>query len=197
MLSQKQILENAENIKKLIDKYVKSDRKEKIFKMLEKIGNQYFTAPASSKTSYHSAFDGGLAYHSMSVTKRLFEIAETFGKDIDKEELLTVGLFHDVGKCTTVSGQDYYIKNESEWHRKNLGQMYKINQDVNDGLTIAQRSIRLLTLYGINLSDDAYQSVLFHDGLFVDENKTVRFKESKMLLLIQFADYWTTHIDSI
>jgi hypothetical protein len=50
-MTQEQIEKNIATIGKLIDKYITSDRKEKVLELLEKYGEHYYLAPASTKTS--------------------------------------------------------------------------------------------------------------------------------------------------
>jgi len=193
MLNEKQIQKNAETLTKLIDKYISSDRKESIISVLQKYGEKYTLAPASR--SKHDAYPGGLLDHTLRVTKRLLEVASVMAPEIDKESLLIVGLFHDFGKCSTVDGLDVYVVNPSEWHREKLGKMYEYNLDIRDGLTHAQRSARLLTNAGVKLTDDEYQAIIFHDGQYVGENISIKGKESKLLVLLHFADLWTAWYD--
>ena len=195
-MTEKQIQKNIEIVEKLIDKYVVSDRKTKILEMLKKYGDFYYTAPASTKTSFHSAFPGGLLHHTLEVCKNLFKFAETIAPEIDKESLLIVGLFHDIGKACTTSLQPVYIWNESEWHREKLGKIYELNPDIRDGLTHAQRSLRLITESGIDLTDDEFQAILFHDGQYLEENKSISLKESKLLFLLHISDYYTYHFEN-
>ena len=45
-----------------------------------------------------------------------------------KEELIFFALNHDIGKMGFPGeGNETYIPNDSEWHRKNMGRMYKVN----------------------------------------------------------------------
>lgn len=195
-MTQEQIEKNIATVAKLIDKYVISDRKDSVLGMLEKYGEHYYLSPASSMTKFHSAFTGGLVHHSLEVCKNLFKFAEVIAPEINKESLLIVGLFHDIGKACTTSLQPFYIQNESQWHREKLGKMYELNPEIRDGLTHAQRSIRLITDVGIKLNDDEFQAIMFHDGSYVEENKTVQHKESKLLFLLQTADYYTIHFEN-
>lgn len=66
----------------------------------------YFEAPASKE--YHLAYAGGLAEHSINVTKELVKL--TNNNDLEWEDGRSpyiVGLFHDLCKC------DQYIKTEN------------------------------------------------------------------------------------
>jgi hypothetical protein len=189
MLSEEQINKNAETVVKLVEKYVISARKTSIIEMLKEIGTQFYTAPASGK--YHCQFPGGLVHHTLLMTKKLFELSKKFEHNISDESLLIAGLFHDLGKACTISKQDIYIWNSNQWRRDNLNEQYISNPEIRDGLTHAQRSIRLLTYFNVPLTDDEFQAILFHDGQYVDENKTIRHKQCKLGFLVHSADAWT------
>ena len=58
----------------------------------------YFSAPASA--SHHLAKRGGLAKHSVNVTKRLLELSSAIGVPWSRRESpYIVGMLHDVVKC--------------------------------------------------------------------------------------------------
>lgn len=70
---------------------------------LKEIG--YFDAPASS--SHHLAERGGLARHSVNVTKWLLKLTESLGVDWPrKESPYIVGMLHDVVKCMCYAFQN-------------------------------------------------------------------------------------------
>lgn len=60
----------------------------------------FYTAPAS--TRFHGAEEGGLCAHSITVAKRLLEIADLWAPNqYSRDALLTVALFHDLCKIST------------------------------------------------------------------------------------------------
>lgn len=72
----------------------------------------YFKAPAS--TMYHLAYEGGLADHSINVTKELVELTEANGLIWQNPRSpYIVGLFHDLCKC------DNYIETEKGYTYNN------------------------------------------------------------------------------
>ena len=77
--------------------------------------------------------------------------------------------------------------------------MYNYNENLKDGLTHSQRSIRLLQQYGFQLSDSQYISVLQHDGLYVESNRTpeIMFSEDKLARITHFADSYTCFVNKI
>jgi len=197
MLTEQEIADNAAIVVKLIEKYIISDRKEKILQMLEKIGTQFYTAPASGDLNKHSAFAGGLIKHTILVAKSMLEICSIWYKDVNLESAIICALFHDLGKATTVKGEDVYIDNDSQWHKDKLGKMYIKNPIIRDGLTHAQRSVRLLSHYGIDLTDDEYLAILAHDSIYTDENICFKYKMSKLSHMLHFADLKVAFLDEV
>ena len=60
----------------------------------------FYDAPASTK--FHGSVPGGLCAHSITVAKRLLELADSMLPDCySRDTLLTVALFHDVCKIST------------------------------------------------------------------------------------------------
>ena len=60
-------------------------------------------------------------------------------------------------------------------------------------LSVPLRSL-YLALPLITLSEDEVQAVMYHDGQYVDDNKSVATKETPLLLLLQYADTWSTFV---
>ena len=85
--------------------------------------------PASSFEHFHNSFPGGYIDHVLRVTRnaiQMYELQKEWGidmKDLTKESVIFTALHHDLGKLGTVE-EDYYIKNDSEWHVKNQGKIY-------------------------------------------------------------------------
>lgn len=74
----------------------------------------FYTAPAS--TRFHGAEEGGLCAHSITVAKRLLEIADLWAPNqYSRDALLTVALFHDLCKISTytVSTRYYWPVDQS------------------------------------------------------------------------------------
>jgi len=74
----------------------------------------YFTAPASSSPEHHSAFVGGLCYHSLLVCKFLVRQLQNYGKWSNKEEYyksfeesaILIALVHDLCKIDNYKDSD-------------------------------------------------------------------------------------------
>ena len=72
----------------------------------------FYTAPAS--TRFHGAEEGGLCAHSITVAKRLLEIADLWAPNqYSRDALLTVALFHDVCKIFTYTVSTRNVKDDT------------------------------------------------------------------------------------
>ena len=95
--------------------------------MCDVIGERLAVCPASTRDSHHSAFPGGLVDHSLRVLANALKITKAFGWELPKDSLIIGCLFHDLGKVGDVEN-DYYVPQDSDWHRNKLGEFYKINE---------------------------------------------------------------------
>lgn len=165
-------------------------RKGQVEKLIEKLGGRFFTAPASGSALKHDAEPGGLLSHSLDVLKNLMAMNEVLGKDLSLDSMIICGLFHDLGKIGTIDGLDMYVLVSEQWKR-DKGYRYEHNKDIKDGLSHAQRAVRILSHYGIALTDDEYVAILYHDGLYMKENELFKRIQTKLALLLHWADYYT------
>ena len=173
-LSAEQIQANYDIFKSNILNYISSPRKEQLLKFYKEREEILLLAPASSRESYHNAFPGGYLDHVNRVVQAslgIYDVWNSF-REIDtftKEELVFAALNHDLGKL----GEDNkpsYIPNDSEWHIKNQGQIYKTNSEL-PFFTVPDRSLFVLTQAGIPFSQNEYLGIKLHDGLYDEMNK--------------------------
>jgi len=144
------------------------------------------TAPAS--TRFHLAHEGGLIKHSINVVRTLLRLREALAPDIAEESCAIVGLYHDVGKVGTEGGH-YYLPNPSEWHVRNRGIRYVVNQEL-PHMDIATRSLFHVARF-VPLSDVEAQAIRYHDGQYIEENRSVVHKEAPLTRILQYADNWS------
>ena len=66
----------------------------------------------------------------------------------------------------------------------------------NTNLIYLSVPIRSLYLIGekISLTEEEVQAIIYHDGQYVDDNKSVAGHEEKLTLLLQYADTWSSFI---
>lgn len=147
--------------------------------------------PASGKTAYHGAFEGGLFLHSYLIYVTTTNILSALGTVITPEldaMLLKCALLHDIGKAGTPDGESYYIKNTSDWHVKNQGLIYNINPNLQH---LKHEDFSLLWCYGlkIELSELELCLVRYHDSFYaIEHHYNIRNYTHPVYLAFQFAD---------
>ncbi len=172
------VAERYENLKLKV-----VNRREEFLKFMKFVETEteYLTAPASTK--FHLCKEGGLLEHSVNVAETLLKIKNTLAPEILDESCVIVGLLHDLGKVG-MPNSPQYIKNL----QKNYPP-YKFNND----LVYLSVPVRSLYLIGdkIPLTEEEVQAIIYHDGQYVDDNKSVAGHEEKLTLLLQYADSWS------
>jgi len=146
----------------------------------------WIESPAS--TRFHLPHRGGLVEHSLNVARTLLRLRGELAPDLSTESCVIVGLYHDVGKVG-MPGKPYYLPNPSEWHVRNRGVNYVVNQDLVH-MDIATRSLYLIAQH-ITLTDEEAQAIRYHDGQYIDENRSVAHRECRLTRLVQYADNWS------
>jgi len=176
-LTAEQIVENWNDLLKVIDDNFKGDRKDKLKAMYLDLEDRMSMQPASSFDHYHNAFEGGYVDHVLRVikcAKQVYPLWKSMGSDCEgytEEELIFVALNHDIGKMGFPGeGNEIYIPNDSEWHRKNQGKMYKINPN-NAFSLVNDLSIWLLQHYNITITWNEMLGIKLTDGLYDESNK--------------------------
>ena len=149
----------------------------------------WLTAPAS--TRFHLCEEGGLLEHSVNVAETLLRLKDTLHPLIEDESCVIVGLLHDLGKAGTPEGAQY-LKNEPTARQKQYGYgptyPYSFNKDLTY-LSVPVRSL-YLALPFISLSEEEAQAIVYHDGQYVEDNRSVAKNECPLALLLQYADNW-------
>jgi hypothetical protein len=197
------------NWNKLIDLVIEhfdGDRKNKIIVMYEHYKDRMMFAPASGTDYFHCAWPGGYVYHILNVIEGALKLAELWGeqgafnKDYSKETIVFAAMFHDLGKCGNLE-KDFYIPNDSEWHRINQGKMYVENKELHY-MTPTDRAIWILNQFGIKMTEVEYLSLRLADGLYEEANTGYlkNYVESRQLksnlpLIIHQADMLATRLE--
>ncbi len=153
----------------------------------------YLSSPAS--TRFHLCRKQGLLEHSVNVAETMLKFREAVAPDIDEESCIITALIHDLGKAG-MPGKPQYLENEPTPKQKQYGFPATIPYRINDELVYLSVPVRslYLALGHITLSESEVQAVMYHDGQYVDDNKSVATKETPLLLLLQYADTWSTFV---
>lgn len=196
----KTIIPNEEFIKKnfektlsLIENTVVSDRKQKILDLFSFFDTRYATAPASQNKSYHSAFNGGLAFHNLEVLRWVGRFAGMMAKDeFSNETLLVASLLHDIGLLGTKE-TEYFLPQTNKW-KKDQGIMFEINPEISF-VKIPHRSLFLLQQFEIKLSEDEYLAFLLQDGQNDETNRHYNFKQPKLAEILQISKSYAMRLE--
>jgi hypothetical protein len=155
------------------------------------VGLEFFTAPGSTRESYHACHPGGLADHSLRVVRNLVDMAQTLApKRFSVPHLNFLGLVHDLGKVG--DGEEPFYKllegPDNLWRRKR-GELYETNKNL-VYMPTCDRTIFVLNRYGIRLSAEEFQAIRISDGQYEKANVSYGMQETDLALLLHFADRW-------
>lgn len=159
----------------------------------------FYDAPASTK--FHGSVPGGLCAHSITVAKRLLELADSMLPDCySRDTLLTVALFHDVCKISTYKVYTRNAKNEAtgSWEKVPF---YKFEPEHNvGGDNHGSLSCFLIGDHGIRLTEEEYAAVNNHMGVTAAANvNTVWdcYEKHPLFWLLHAADEAATALDKV
>ncbi len=98
----------------VFEKNITRDGNKELLKWL--LSSDFFTAPASTK--FHSAYEGGLAEHSLKVYNRFLkmiisEYGDNYTNVISNESIALIGLLHDVCKVNCYKVDYRNVKDEN------------------------------------------------------------------------------------
>lgn len=170
------ILKNKEKFNKTNETYnILSEN------LLEFLGEDLYSAPASNMDSMYNAFPGGLIDYILTVTKYGINLNDILPESqrVDKKSIIRVCFLHQLGKVKL------YKFCESEWHRKNQGKMYDFNEDL-VSMRVGERSAYYSLRYGVELSDEEYQSILNYDK--TDDDKQSKWYGSTLSTILRLAN---------
>jgi len=189
-LEPEEIAANFDKFRSLCEKL--GDRSPAALALVDHLGERLALCPASSRKEYHLAEPGGLVDHSLRVLSNSLKLCKTFGWNIPRESLIVACLLHDIGKCGLVEDDgavvDYYIPQDSDWHREKIGEMYKKNKDM-PYMTTRDRSIHTCQRFGLHLTKDEYLAILLNDGFVLEENRPYCMKINPLVFVVMTADY--------
>lgn len=150
----------------------------------------WLTAPASTK--YHLCKESGLLEHCVNVAESMLKIREALAPDISAESCVIVSLVHDLGKVG-MPGNPQYLINEPTDKQQQSGYKpdppYRFNKNLTY-LSVPVRSLYLASKH-IDLTEQEVQAIVYHDGQYVEDNRSVATHEEPLTLLLQYADSWS------
>ena len=159
--------------------------------LLETLGERILMCPASPRESQYGAYAGGLAEHSLEVTKVMRDLVQVYALSIPVNSIIKVGLLHDLGKVGDLD-KDYFVEQTSDWHRDKLGQVYKYNEELNK-MSVSHRTLYLLQYFGVALTNDEWLAIQLAQGSHFEENRFYVGHESGLALVLQQAKQRVIH----
>ncbi len=180
--------ENLDEIKAHWKKYetlCKRLKDDNINTLLDTMGDRILMSTHSRISSEKFCGPGTLIEFSVQLAILMRSLNETLGFGIDSAKILKVALLHDIGRVGDLD-EDYFLPQDSDWHREKLGQMYKINENI-QRMPVAQRTLFILQHFGISLDLDEWVAVQVSGGFQYDENKFYLGHEPKLAILLRTA----------
>ena len=205
-LTPEEIQHNWDNLRQVIDVNFTGERLERLNEMYDFFEERMCLAPASGREHFHNAHPGGYVEHVLHITQFVQQIYRLWGQNgakIDnftEEELIFAALHHDLGKVGNLV-EDNYIENDSDWHRKNQGLIYKHNPKI-DYMTITDRACWILQHFNVKMTENEYIGLRLTDGMYEDANKGYYMNYSKdnqlttnMAYILHQADMMASKIE--
>ena len=164
----------------------------------------FFDAPASGGN--HSHEKGGLAAHTANVMMCAEKIGVALlggaGYNEVQNSVVIAAALHDLGKCGDY-GKQMYVPNmikdgkptkadPVQKFKQSEAKPWKRNPDLLP-LDHATRSIKLATLY-IDLTEEEEYAIRYHDGLYDTANYGVKGHETRLYMILHWADMWASKV---
>lgn len=179
-----------EGLKDAFERYLKDVNREGINDLIEWLDKTgFYDAPASG--SYHLAKEGGLVEHSLNVTNLAVDLNKHMGEPVEKESVIIAAALHDLGKHQYY-GKDYYKENILKSGNRSSAKPWARNRDL---INVPHEiiSIQIASRF-IDLTEEETWAILHHNGLYGDLKYNLMGKESKLQMIVHFADMWASRV---
>ena len=157
--------------------------------IVEMLGDRIVECPASTRLDQYGAYPGGLVEHTLEVVKCMRKISEACDLDVSIDQILKVGLVHDLGKIGDIEHR-LFLDQDSTWHQEKLGQMYKFNEEIQK-MSVSHRTLWLLQTFGVVLTNEEWLAIQVAQGSHFEENRYYVGSEPTLALLLQQAKVMT------
>ena len=175
---------------------IEREGSEELLDYLER--SDFFTAPAS--TRYHSAFEGGLCFHSVNTYKRFVRLLEgEYGQEWDKvisrESVAIIGLLHDICKTNLYKVEQRNVKRDGVWVQEPY---YKKDEQLPYGH--GEKSVYMISGF-MRLTREEAMAINWHTGGFDPRikdgsvNITDVFYRFPLAFIFHLADNMATYLD--
>lgn len=204
--TEKELKENYEKFIKVLHKYFTEERLEKLLHMysMNELGSNLILSPASSREHYHNAYPGGYIDHIFNVCRNTFKVKDLFVGaggvvNFTDEEMVFAAIHHDLGKLGS-KNNPHYILNDSDWHVKNRGEFYKVNDEF-QYMNTTDRTFFTLQEYGIKYNQTEYFAIKLTDGVYGGEANAEYLTTSNPTRVLRHSLphilHWADHISAV
>jgi len=205
MFTEKKLQENWERLRGIVNTEFTGERLERLNKLYDHFEDRAVVTPASSKEHYHNSFPGGYVDHVLRVVDLALKEAEMWKANnaminFTREELVFSALHHDLYKVGDLE-HDFYIPNDSQWHREKLGMIYKINDKIIN-TPPGMQTFYLLQYFGVVCTKFEMISIQCTDGLYSPDNESIlkpsdanRQLKTNLPLIMHHADHLASRIE--
>ena len=205
-LTPEELTHNWGNLRQIIDATFTEERLEKLNGMYDYFEERMMFAPASGKEHFHNAHAGGYVEHVIHVMEASLHIKKLWEKigatiNFTDEELIFAAIHHDLGKVGDLA-EDYYSPNDSDWHRKNQGLIYKHNGNL-QFMTVTDRACWILQHFNVKMTENEYLGLRLTDGMYEEANKSYyvsyqkeRQLKSNIAYILHQADMMASKIEN-
>jgi hypothetical protein len=131
----------------------------KLLEFLDSNAERIMLAPASTKREYTCCHPGGLVEHSLRVLQNIAKLRQVYNltDSVSVPSAILAALYHDIGKVGT-ENKDYYIDNNSDWHRDKLGIYYNV-ADRFQHVPVSQLSLYTLSKNNVEIDIDEWYAI--------------------------------------
>lgn len=174
---------------------------ENLIEHMEK--NGFFDSPCSG--SYHLAYEGGLAEHSLNVCDLAISLLHTFYitpyTEYWSDSVIISALLHDLGKMGQF-GKPNYVPNMLKGRATKANpnpEPYQSDKKpfvTNPELIPVEHEIRSIQIASqfIKLTEDESFAILNHNGMYSVLKYSYAGKETALSMIIHWADMWAARI---
>ena len=159
--------------------------------MLDNLGERIAACPSSMKIDQPGCHPGGLVENSLEVTSVMRSLNDALDYGYQIQSLIKVGLLHDIGKIGNLE-KEYFLPQESEWHREKLGQMFIYNPDLQK-MSVTHRTLYILQNFGVSLSEEEWIAIQISSGTHFEENRFYVGSEPTLALCLSHAKQIVNH----
>ena len=159
--------------------------------------SDFFSAPASGRR--HSAFEGGLCYHSLNTYKRfknnlILEYGENYAETISDESIAIISLLHDLCKVNTYTVDYRNQKVDGQWIQVPY---YAYNNSLPYGH--GEKSVYIISGF-MRLTREEAMAINWHMGGFdprvqATTDMSEAFSRFPVAVLFHVADLEATYLD--